>query len=85
MHSKGGQGIFDPYSEQLCKKVNLSEGSGTYIHNAPVGGYLVERWVRGMCCPDRVPFLVSQVYQWPLFYLKNWFRYMSHFCKMHNF
>ena len=35
----------------------------------PGGGYLVERWVRG-CAAQIGCFSASQVYQWPLFYLK---------------
>ena len=35
----------------------------------PPGGYLVERWVRG-CAAQIGAFSISQVFQWPLFYLK---------------
>ena len=48
------------------------------------GGYLVERWVRGCVAQIRCFFGLSGFPMAP-FLFENWFRYRSHFCKMHNF
>ena len=49
------------------------------------GGYLVERWVRGCVAQIGCFFSASQVFQWPLFYVKIGSDYRSCFCKMCNF
>ena len=45
------------------------------------GGYLVERWVRGMCGPDRVPFRPLRFSNGPFFLLENWFRFRLGYTK----
>ena len=43
------------------------------------GGYLVERWVRGCVAQIGCFFSASQVFQWPLFYVKIGSDYRSCF------
>ena len=47
-------------------------------------GYLVERWVRG-CAAQIGCFFGLSGFSMAPFLFENWFRYRSHFCKMHNF
>ena len=48
------------------------------------GGYLVERWVRG-CAAQIGCFFGLSGFPMAPFLFENWFRYRSHFCKIHNF
>ena len=48
------------------------------------GGYLMERWVRGCVAQIGCFFCLSGFPMAP-FLFENWFRYRSHFRKMHNF
>ena len=48
------------------------------------GGYLVERWIRGCAAQIGCFFGLSGLPMAP-FLFDNWFRYRSHFCKIHNF
>ena len=50
----------------------------------PGGGVLSGKVGMGMCGPDRVLFGLSGFPMAP-FLFENWFRYRSHFCKIHNF
>ena len=50
----------------------------------PGGGHLVERWVRG-CAAQIGCFFGLSGFPMAPFLFENWFRYRSHFCKMHNF
>ena len=49
-----------------------------------MGGYLVKRWVRGCAAQIECFFSLSGLPMTPLLF-ENWFRYRSHFCKMHDF
>ena len=60
----------------------LFKGGWTEIRGG--GGYLVERWVRGCAAQIGCFFGLSGFVMAP-FLFKNWFRYRSRFCKMHNF
>ena len=48
------------------------------------GGYLVERWVRG-CAAQIGCFFGLSGFPMAPFLFENWFRYRSHFRKMHKF
>ena len=60
-----------------CRPIYLSFGWG-------IPGGLVERWVRG-CAAQIGCFFGRSGFPMTLFLFENWFRYRSHFCKMHNF
>ena len=57
---------------------------GKIISSRYPGGVLSGKVGTGMCGPDRVLFRSLRFSNGP-FLFENWFRYRSHFCKMHNF
>ena len=80
------------FNVNLKKKLGVRSRGFSYIyplrssyssHYSP-WGYLVERWVRG-CAAQIGCFFGLWGFPMTPFLFENWFRYRSHFCKMHNF
>ena len=66
----------------LCTK-NPPPGGQNFWERGYPGG-VVERWVRG-CAAQIGCFFDLSGFPMAPFLFENWFRYRSHFCKMHNF